>query len=85
MCRLTAGGEPLRDYVYKATVKQYVLRSVLTIVFAACSLLGDGIYLILHGFDSKVAGTAAFLVCQTLLCVCGIIWKKFFNELKWSE
>jgi hypothetical protein len=85
LCRLSAGGDPLRDYVYTATVKRSALRSALTIAFAACSLLGDGIYLILHGFGSKVAGTAVFLVCQTLLCVCGIIWKKFFNGLKWAE
>ena len=38
--RLAAGKDPLRSYVYEATVKQFPLRTILTAVGAAGALVG---------------------------------------------
>lgn len=85
MCRLSAGGDPLRDYVYRATVRQFAPRSILTIVFAACALLGDVVYLILHGVDDRLAGTVVFLTCIALLLGAALAWKSVTKKLMWAN
>lgn len=84
MARLSGGGDPLRDYVYKATVEQYALRSMLVIVFTALSLAGDALYLILNGVQGLVWGTAAFWLCQggAVCSVC--LWRRAFSRLRWK-
>jgi len=84
MARMSYAGDPLRDYVYKATVEQYELRSMLVIVFAALSLAGDALYLILNGVQGLVWGTIAFWLCQGA-AICAIcLWRRTFSRLTWK-
>ena len=41
MCRLAAGGDPLRHYVYTATVAQMRVRGRLVLIFSALTLVGE--------------------------------------------
>jgi len=84
MARLSGGGDPLRDYVYKATVEQYELRSMLVIVFAALSLAGDALYLILNGVQGLVWGTIAFWLCQGAAVCLICLWRRAFSRLTWK-
>lgn len=84
MVRLSYWGDPLRDYVYKATVEQYGLRSMLVIVFAALSLAGDGLYLILNGARGLVWGTIAFWLCQSAAIGSIFLWRRSFSRLTWK-
>lgn len=85
MCRLTAGGDPLRDYVYNATVKQFKLRSILVLAFSGCTLVGDIVYLIVNGAGGMLAGTAAFLICMALCLGGALAWKSIAGSLSWSK
>lgn len=84
MCRLTAGGDPLRDYVYRATVKQMKPRGALTMAFSAASLLGDGVFLALHGAGDRLWGTAAFWLCQAAVAGCCAGWLRLAGRLRWD-
>lgn len=84
MCRLTAGGDPLREYVFRATAAQFKVRSILVVLFAACTLLGSLICLLRHGAGSSPAGTAVFWAGQILLCAAALAWKSVSLSLKWE-
>jgi hypothetical protein len=83
MVRLTAGGDPLRDYVYKATVGKYAARSALAMICAGCAGAGECAYLLLHGFESY--GDGVFLACQAALCIGACLWRREFQALRWGE
>ncbi len=84
MCRLAAGGDPLRDYVYRATVGQARLRSLLTAGFTAAALVGSLVCMILHGVGDMLPGTIVFWVCELLLLGCALLWLRVMNQLRWS-
>lgn len=84
LCRLTAGGDPLRDYVYRATVTQFRLRIILVMVFSGAALVGDLVYLALHGVGDRLAGTLVFLLCQGIVFGAAFGWKVVFARLSWD-
>ncbi len=85
MCRLSAGGDPLRHYVYTATVGQMRLRGYLVLAFAAVTLVGEAVYLILHGVGTVLAGTVVFVICQAIFLIAALAWKSFVRKLCWSK
>lgn len=85
MCRLSAGGDPLRHYIYTATVGQMRLRGYLVLIFSALALAGEAVYIALHGFGSVPAGTAVFLGCQVICLTAALLWKSFVKKLSWSN
>ncbi len=85
MCRLTAGGDPLRDYVYRATVRQVRPRGILTVVFALCTILGEVIFLAMRGAAGNGGWSAAFLLCLCLAAAAGFLWRRRLESLCWEE
>ncbi len=84
MGRLTAGGDPLRDYVYRATVLQSRLRGNLVFFLAAATLAGETVYLLGNGFGIRMKETVFFLFCMSALFVCTILWRLIMRRLHWS-
>ncbi|MGM9537966.1 MAG: hypothetical protein ACI3VN_06500, partial [Candidatus Onthomonas sp.] len=62
--RLTAGGDPLRAYVYEQTVEKLPGRAMVTAVMAGLTLLGSLVRLILSGFSGKVWGSLLFFALE---------------------
>lgn len=85
MGRLTAGGDPLRDYVYRATILQSGLRGNLTLILAAATIAGEAVYLFGSGFGGRVKETAVFLFCMLALLVCALLWRLIMRRLHWSS
>ena len=85
MCRLAAGGDPLRHYVYTGTVAQMRVRGYLVLIFSALTLAGEAVFLILHGVGTVLAGTIVFLVCQMICLGAALAWKSFAKKLSWSN
>ena len=85
MCRLAAGGDPLRDYVYKATVLQMGVRGYLVLIFSAVALVGEGVYIVLYGLGSSPAGTMVFLLCQIVCLSAALAGKSFRKKLRWAN
>ena len=83
MCRLTAGGDPLRDYVYAATVAQFRLRSTVTAVLCAAALAGEGLCLALNGPEDTLAGSVVFLLCEAAGLALSLVWRSVAVKLDW--
>lgn len=64
LARLSAGGNPLREYVYLATVDKLPGRVVLTAVFAGAAAVGEGIYVIKNGIQGKIGIIVLFIFLE---------------------
>ncbi len=84
MGRLAAGGDPLRRYVYRATVPQLPLRAALAMAGAGTALAGEALYLVLNGPGEWWPGALGFLLCQGMILAGGILWRRLFPRLEWT-
>ena len=62
LCRITAGGDPLRAYVYEATVLKIPRRAWVAMIGAAATLVGGIVYVASQGFCTDMAADLAFLL-----------------------
>lgn len=83
MCRLTAGGDPLPDYVHAATVKQFGPRGTLTLVFSAATVAGELLHLALNGAGDRLWATVGFLACEGLAAAGAALWRVATKKLDW--
>jgi hypothetical protein len=83
--RLTAGGDPLRAYVYEASVKAIPQRAMLTAVFAGLAVLGEGVYLLLHGSSNETFYSFFFVVLEILTCLFALLSKQGVKKQKWKK
>ena len=82
--RLAAGKDPLRSYVYEATVKQFPLRTILTAVGAAAALVGEVVYVALNGTEGRTVGMVLFLVSEAATLVLALLWRPLGRDMKWE-
>lgn len=82
--RLAAGKDPLRSYVYEATVKQFPLRTILTAAGAAAALVGEVVYVALNGTEGRTVGMVLFLVSEAAALALALLWRPFGREMKWN-
>lgn len=83
--RLTAGGDPLRAYVYEQTVEKLPGRAVVTAAFGGMTLLGEGIHLILFGFSGKFWSSALFLALETVIFAASLTARRLLLRQKWTK
>lgn len=83
--RLTAGGDPLREYIYKATVEQIPLRSAFAAICAAAVLLAEFVYLIRSGTDGKTAGCIVFLALQGAALGLALLLRRRIKGAEWRK
>lgn len=83
MCRLTAGGNPLRDYVHAATVGRFGVRGGAVTACAALTAAGELLCLALQGAGGSLAASLVFLASQGLLFAAGLWWLRFTRRLEW--
>lgn len=62
LARLTAGGDPLRSYLYEQTVKALPTRCVLVVAFAGISAVGECVDLYLHGAQGAQIPSLLYLL-----------------------
>ena len=80
---ITAGGEPLREYVYDRAVKRFRLRTLLAAVFSGLACLGEGIYLLSgHGFT---VAAGVFLGWEAASAAAGAVCFLLFSRLRWHK
>lgn len=84
---ITAGGDPLREYVYEKSVKRLKRRLVLAAVCAALSLIGELVYAVQTGRFPVAAGlflgweaVTAFAGGVGFLVLSAMHWKKIKDE-----
>lgn len=83
--RLISGGEELREYVYRATVEEFPIRTALCIGCSGLSLLGEFLFLILNGTEGKTTGLVLFLLSQALVFVLSLLCRKTADTDLWER
>lgn len=83
--RLTAGGDPLRAYVYQETVEKLPGRAALTAAAAGVTLTGTAIHLILLGFEGKFWSSVLFLVLEATVLAFSLLAKRWVQGQTWTK
>ncbi len=85
LIRLTMGGEPMRGYVYEATVPKLPRRAAACAIAAALGFLGEGVYLLIHGFGGKTAGSVAYLALKLVCAGLALLLRRFLRGMEWNK
>ena len=78
LARLSLNKEPVRAYIYTATVAALPLRSILTACFVGATLVGDCVFLAIRGMPRPVV-SLSFLglgLLAELSTLLGIRWRR---------
>jgi hypothetical protein len=84
LVRLTRSGDPLRAYIYEATVKALPGRAVLAIIAAGLGFCGTVLHLILRGAEGQIAATILYLIFKLLIAGGAVSIRKYLQKLTWS-
>lgn len=71
---------PIRDYDYKSNVETPQVFNLFVMTFAALSIMTEVGHVLFVGTEGLVFGMIAFLVCEGIVCVSSIYWRKTMNE-----
>jgi hypothetical protein len=85
MCRLTAGGNRMREYVYQASAEKLPGRAMFTAVFGVLSLVGEIIYICQNGFEKKIIGFLIFLILEILIFAMSLLMRLFITKMEWTK
>ena len=83
--RLFEGGNPLRAYVYKASVEQIPIRCMGTVVCAMAVLVGEIIFLIRHFGEENPGKALLFLLLEGVGMVFAIVLRKRAIKMVWEK
>lgn len=83
LCRMAAGGERLREYIYNKTVPQFTPRAMATAICAGCALLGELVFVLLNGAAGLVPGMVLFLLCEAVLLAGSLLWRRLVERQSW--
>ncbi|MGM9607092.1 MAG: hypothetical protein ACI3XJ_06255 [Oscillospiraceae bacterium] len=84
LVRLIRGGEPLRQYIYNASVKAFPARTVCTMVFSLLAVLCEIIYVLLHGTQGLTAGFLLFVFFHILIFAAAFLWRRLIRCSEWT-
>lgn len=82
--KLWWGDDPLRQYTYDVTVKQFPLRTVLTAVFSALTMAAQCIYAALNGVGGMAGGMAVFLLSQACVLAGALLFRRLAGAAVWA-
>lgn len=82
--RMTAGKNPLRAYVFEASVQKLPARLKALELCAVLTIAGDGIYLVQNGFEGKLLYTVFFLLMEALIIVFSYVLGRLVSEMEWK-
>jgi hypothetical protein len=85
MGRLTAGGYPLKEYVYEATVPKLPERTVWVILFAGLGTVCGIIYVLTSGTDGKTAGFIIFLILNLIVIFLAYRMRQTVLSMQWHK
>ena len=81
--QVTAGGDPMKEYVYRDSVEKMQGRFVAAASFAGLTALTELLYLILSGGWGVAA--LAVVILEALVCGFGIHGKRLFSAIEWQK
>ena len=91
LARLTAGGDPLRAYVFEMTVEKIPARAVSAMIFAGIGAVGCIIFLAFQEFQGPNWGKVLFFAFKMLVITavfmikCRVACAKWHKDSGWLE
>lgn len=85
LCRMTSGKNPLREYVYEASVGKLPERTVMTAFFAAVTLIGDTVYICIHGMEGKPVGFSVFMLLESAAAGAVLVMRRTIQRMNWIK
>ena len=81
--QLTAAGEPIREYVADTACKRLPQRDTLTVIAAALTFIGEGVYLILHG--ENTLQSVIYLILILLAGGMFFLGRRVMSRMSWEK
>lgn len=85
MGRLTSGGNPLKAYVYEASVGQLPARAMGSALCSGAVIVGEGIYLFQNGAGGRMGACFLFLVIEMGALILALWIRKAVSDMKWVK
>lgn len=85
MAKLSSGGDPIREYVYEASVPKLPRRAAACAIFALAGLVGEGVFLLLHGFGGKTAATLVYLALKLAAASIAMVFRGNIKRFEWQK
>lgn len=82
--RLTAGGDPVRDYVFAASAGKIPERAVFTTAGADMAMAGELIYVFRHGLEGKPEGFVLFFLLEGIGAALALLLRKQVCAMEFS-
>lgn len=74
--RFCTGGDPMKEYVYEASVPKIPGRALFTAVCAGLTVLGEALFVLQNGLGGKTAGFVVFLLSEAAaMALALLIWR----------
>ena len=84
LVRLTLSGNPLREYVHRATVGRFPVLTGACMLACILTGLAEAVFLLVYGASGQGRQAGLFLVCQALGAVCPLLWRRLCGRLRWK-
>jgi hypothetical protein len=81
--RLLSNEKPLREYVYKATVPRFSLRCVLAAAAAGLVIVGETVFLILHGPKGQILSAVLAYVLHAAVIALMLLLRRYIKGTNW--
>lgn len=85
LCRLTHGKNPLKAYIYEASIKALPFRTVLTALCAGFSAAGEVIFVLRRGFEGKAGGFCVFILLNVLAVFSSMMIRRIVQSMQWTK
>lgn len=82
--KLDTNGDPLRSYIYQATIGSLPGRAILVVIAAGLGIAGTLLYLFLHGTDGQLAFTLLYLGLKALTILCSLVIRRLVQRSVWQ-
>ena len=79
------GGDPMRELPHEAATIHLPRRLLLTAVLGGLGVLGEAVYLLLHGAGGKGGPAVAFLVLTALSAAMAMLGRRLSKGLIWEQ
>ena len=85
LCRMTSGKNPLKEYVYEASVGKLPERAVMTAAFGAAAIIGEAVYICLHGMGGKTVGFGVFVLLDFAAAGAALVMRREILRMSWTK
>lgn len=85
LANFTAGGCPLKEYIYLSTIPKIPARALLTAITSAMVFGGEIFFVLQNGSNGKTMETILFLILDAVSFLSSVFLRKTVKEMLWTK